>query len=67
MRKPTNDNDKYSLENIRKVPVKTLIELDMRKLKKLQKQADKAVFKAKLAKDWIDGAIAFKLHKNGKR
>ncbi len=58
--------DNFSLEEIRTISLKTLISLHMEKLKDLQQQADKALFSAKLTKDWIDGAINFKLWEESK-
>jgi hypothetical protein len=57
---------KINLEDVRKTSVASLMKMDMKVLKDLQKQADTALFKAKLTKDWIDGAINFKLWKESK-
>jgi hypothetical protein len=74
-----NPKEKMTLDEMRKTPIRTLMKMDMKVLKKLLAQAEKelakaeeqqvkgTIFSAKLAKDWVQGAINFKLREEGKR
>jgi hypothetical protein len=74
-----NPKDKMTLDEMRKTPIRTLMKMDMKVLKKLLGQAEKelakaekqqvkaTIFSAKLAKDWVQGTINFKLREEGKR
>ena len=53
--------DKMTLEWIRNVSLRSLMQLRHEQLRILQVQADKELFSAQLTKDWIDGAIRFRL------
>ncbi|MDX2094663.1 MAG: hypothetical protein SFW64_01795, partial [Alphaproteobacteria bacterium] len=53
---------KLTLDEIRKMPIEELLKLDIEILRDLEDQADKAVFSAGLALDWVRGIIAKKLH-----
>lgn len=71
-------NQKMTLEEMRKTPICSLMKLDIKTLKGFLNQAEKAlakaekeqvkkaIFSAKLTRDWVDGAINFKLRKEGK-
>ena len=74
-----NSNPKMTLEEMRRTPIRSLMKLDMQILKGFLNQAEKAlvqaekeqvkkaIFSAKLTRDWVDGAINFKLRKEGNR
>ncbi len=55
-----------TLDWIRKISLRSLIQLDREQLLILQFQADKDLFSAQLTKDWIDAAIRFQALENGK-
>ncbi len=56
---------KITLENIRIVPLGTLLTLDFATLRDLENQADKAVYDAGTRLEWIRGVIAKKTHDEG--
>ena len=59
-------NEKINLEWIRKISLRSLMQLKREQLLILQYQADKELFSAQLTKDWIDSAIRFQLLEDAK-
>jgi len=74
-----NSNPKMTLEEMRRTSIRTLMKLDMEILKGFLNQAEKAlvqaekektkkeILSAKLTMSWLEGAINFKLRKEGQR
>lgn len=50
-----------TLDWVRKISIRSLINLNREQLATLQLQADKELFRAQLTKDWVDSAMRFKL------
>ena len=58
---------KIRLENVRNIPIRELINEDMRDLLELQRQAKNAVSRANRNKRWIDDAITFKQYEESRK
>lgn len=50
-----------TLDWVRKVSIQSLMQLNQEQLASLQLQAEDELFRAQLTKDWVDGAVRFKL------
>lgn len=50
-----------TLDWVRKISIRCLVNLNEKQLAALQLQADKELFRAKLTKDWVDSAVRFKV------
>jgi len=57
----SNEESPINLDWIRKISLRSLMDLTREQLLILQFQADKELFSAQLTKSWIDAAIRFQL------
>lgn len=54
-------NEPVTLDWVRKISIRSLMNLEREQLAALQLQADRELFRAQLTKDWVDSAVRFRL------